>query len=349
MGTEKRNSKFTMLGMSCSGKTCYIAGMYMKMSTGVNGFTLVAEDDVRMKLEREIRALRRYSVGIERFPQLTYSNLDAVRNYKFRMCYNLKEIVSFEMQDYSGGSLTRRDEVYLEVKRSIVDSTALYVFVDGKSFCSNDREERKENVYYDCAMTLCPMIQDFADAHNGVLPPIIFVVTKADLCKKYVNAQEIVSVIKEFFRPAFSENTTSYICAVSLGETISDDDYKGKLSPFNVHIPFFIGCYHEYYNRYAILKHDVDKANNNLIARRINLEADIDAENRRWRIFRNKALIEEYRERISVANNDINFNRSLLKESKDMLIRFGVHLEHEKENFFYFKDGRQIEFREFQI
>ncbi len=60
------NCKFTMLGMSYSGKTCYIAGMYMKMAVGVNGFTLVAEDETRVKLEREIRTLRK-TMGQERF------------------------------------------------------------------------------------------------------------------------------------------------------------------------------------------------------------------------------------------------------------------------------------------
>ncbi len=235
------------------------------------------------------------------------------------MCCDLKEIVSFEMKDYSGESLDKRDEVYHQIiKQSVEESTVLYIFIDGNSFCADSREERKENVYYDSAMTLRPMIQDFADAHGSILPPIVFVVTKVDLCKKYVTEQEIISVIKELFRPAFSKNTTSYICGVSFGSTISDDNYKGKLNPFNVHIPFFIGCYHEYYNRYGILRHDIDVANGNWSEEKDKINGYIDAQNRKWSIFRNQSLISHYRQQLSCIENGISHNQQLPETTKNV-------------------------------
>ena len=339
------SSKFTMLGMSHSGKSSYIAGMYMQMAIGINGFTLVAEDNIRTILEREIRDLAE-PTGQNRFPEIT--STEVVKNYKFRMCYDLKGIVSFEMKDYGGSVLTRRNAVYQEVKKSVEESTALYIFIDGERFCYESKEKRKREVWLKCAMSLCPMIQDFADAHSDGLPPIVFVVTKADLCKKYVREEELISVIKELFRPAFSENTTTYISAVSLGETISDNGYRGDLEPFNIHIPFFIGCYHEYYNRFVILQRDIAIANGSWQATATSVEDYLIKEKRKWKLFRNSSLIADYQKRISNANNNIQQNQKLLQEAKDMLLRFGVHLVHENQNFFYFKDGRQMDFRDFK-
>ncbi len=350
------SSKFTMLGMSRSGKTCYIAGMYMKMQSGVNGFTLVAEKDIRKTLRRDLLELREPK-GTERFPVATPRT---IKEYHFRMCYDLKDIVSFEIEDYSGETLDDEDEdeIYKNIEQSVTESTVLYIFIDGESFeKGNSKEKRKNNVYFGSAITLCEMIQDFADSHKEEgLPPIVFVVTKADLYeKKGVEDAEVISVIKELFRPAFSKNTTTYITAVSLGETISDDNYRGELNPINVHIPFFIGCYHEYYNRCVILQHDVDVENGKWDDKKNGLEDDIDAESRKWKIFRNQALIDDYRKRISSINDNIDSNQKLLQDSKEMLIRFGISLEHEnieedgERHFYYFKDGRQMDFHEFQL
>ena len=43
--------KFTALGLSGSGKTCFMAGMYYKMAGGLEGYTLKADDDDAVKLE----------------------------------------------------------------------------------------------------------------------------------------------------------------------------------------------------------------------------------------------------------------------------------------------------------
>ena len=261
-------------------------------------FILHSDDDTRKMLERDIKELRK-TIGQERFPQVTNNSVDAIRDYEFRLCYELKEMISFRIKDYSGEALEARDEVYQEVKQSIAESTALYIFINGESFCADDREERKENVYYDCAMTLCPMIQDFADTHEEALPPVIFVVTKTDLFKNYISESEMISVIKSLFRPAFSENTISYICGVSLGANISDDNYKGKLDPFNIQLPIFIGSYHEFYDRIKNPRHHKTKAE--------------------------KA------------------------EEEKLFLKFGAYLEDESENFCYFTDGKQSEFRAFNL
>lgn len=47
---EETHHLFTTLGLSGSGKTCLMAGMYYKMSAGADGYTLKTGDDEALKL-----------------------------------------------------------------------------------------------------------------------------------------------------------------------------------------------------------------------------------------------------------------------------------------------------------
>lgn len=341
------DTKYTMIGMSSAGKTCYITAMYMKMSAGFDGFTLVTDDKTRTKLERDILTLREPK-GQDRFP--TATDETTTRSYEFRLSYETKKIINFEMLDYAGGLLRSRENTYAQVKESIAESTALYIFVDGKSFCAGDREERKENVFYDCAMTVTPIIQDFADTHEGNLPPIVFVVTKADLCKQYVSSEEITTVIKDLFSPAFSEGTYSYICVVSLGDTISDDEYKGRFRPVNIHIPFFIGSYHEYFNRCIVLKSDIEAGNADLTKEKRSADSNAAKELSRWRIFRDESYIEICRKQARDAESALKSNQELLDSTIELFYKFGARLEVESPDFECFIGGvEQSKFKGFKL
>ncbi len=341
------DTKYTMIGMSSAGKTCYITAMYMKMAVGLSGFTLVTDDKTRAKFERDILALRE-PVGQERFPIAT--NETTTNSYEFKLSYETKKIITFEMIDYAGGVLRTRENIYLQIKKSIAESTALYIFIDGKSFCSDDREERKENVYYDCAMTVTPIIQDFADTHGGNLPPIVFVVTKSDLCKQYVTSQEITSVIKELFSPAFSDKTYTYICAVSLGDTISDDGYKGKFKPINIHIPFFIGSYHEYYNQCIVIQSDIEKGNKVIQEEKAMEDSKAEKELKKWRLFRDEDYIKQCRERAKASEAALKSNNEALNNVKNLFYKLGDRLEVESPNFKCFIDGvEQSKFKRFNL
>ncbi len=336
-----------MIGMTSAGKTCYITAMYMKMSAGFDGFTLVTDDKTRTKLERDILTLREPK-GQDRFP--TATDETTIRSYEFRLSYETKKIITFEILDYAGGLLRSRENTYAQVKESIAESTVLYIFVDGKSFCTEDREERKENVYYDCAMTVTPIIQDFADTHKGNLPPIVFIVTKSDLCKQYVSSDEITTVIKELFSPAFSMGIYSYICAVSLGDTISDDEYKGRFRPINIHIPFFIGSYHEYFNRCVILKSDIEAGNADLNKEMRFADSNAAKELSRWKLFRDESYIKMCREQARNAENALKSNQAVLDSTKDLFYKFGARLEAESSNYKYFIGGvEQSKFMGFEL
>lgn len=333
-------TKYTIVGMSSSGKTCFLTAMYMRMATGVDGFTLWTTEDIRRKFERDILALRNRDAGHERFPAATPNAENATKKYEFRLLYNTKDIISFDVLDYAGGALLENGPVYDQFKHSMEESTAMLIFIDGASLCDEDRATRKENVYYDCAMSVTPLIQDFADSHNGHIPPIIFVLTKSDLCKSYIKDEaELVQIIRELFSPAFSEKTVSYICAVSLGDSISDDGYKGKFSPINIHIPLFLGSFHEYLNRCVAFKAKIEEKNQGIDRERNENINKAVSERKKFILFRNADTIKRYEELAAKAMENLDANRSMLEETRTLYNRFGAQLEIESKNFKTFVSG----------
>ena len=86
----------TALGMSGSGKTCFLVAMYYAMSAGVNGYTLSmadAEDDYELRTKwKNMSEL----TGETRFPQGTDKNGD----YLFDLEYAYQTIKSFHWMDY---------------------------------------------------------------------------------------------------------------------------------------------------------------------------------------------------------------------------------------------------------
>lgn len=334
------DTKYTIVGMSSSGKTCFLTAMYMKMVTGVDGFTLSTKNEnTRRKFERDIHALRR-GTGIERFPAATPNAENATKLYEFRLIYDIMEIINFDVMDYAGGALLDGGPVHDQIKQSMEESTVMFICIDGALLCDEDREIRRENVYYDCAMSVTPLIQDFADSHGGQLLPIVFIITKSDLCKAYIkDEKEIVQIIRDLFRPAFSEGSISYICSVSLGDSISDDGYKGRFAPENIHIPLFLGSFHEYYNRCVSLKEEVEEANRNLHEQKQQAQAAADEEKDCWSIFRDDDLIESCLGLVQESIEGLEHNQALLEYTQALYMRFGLQLEKESENFMMFISG----------
>lgn len=343
------DTRFTALGMSGSGKTCYILGMYYDMCVGRNGFTLVTDNAMASKLERWMDIIDNCSSGMDRFPAGTPAS--EVIDYSFKLCHNNMDIMSFDWSDYAGGALRQKEEnpeVFDKLQKSIGSSTALYIFVDGEYFCDESPDKRIKNVKRKCAAIINPYIKKFYDTHNGKLPPIIFVVTKTDLCRKYVTNNDIVSVIKESFSLVFAPNVKTFITGVSLGSNLSDDDYRGEVDPVNIHIPFFIGIFYEFYHWYIAYKNKV-MADRNKSERQISLtNQEIQNENSKYFIFpflstTDYDKVRQLQSEIESRKNTIAENERKLDLYRNLLKIVHGELVRQEKNYTIFKDGSEIE------
>lgn len=233
-----------VLGMSGSGKTCFLLAMYYAMSAGVNGYTLSvkdAEDDYELRSKwKNLCELQ----GKTRFPQGTDKNGD----YLFDLEYAYQTIKTFHWMDYRGGSLESRgmDEPneYEELSRRIKESTCLFIFVDGDNLVGNDREKIINNVRDNCSSKINNYISDYRN-ENKYLPPIAIIITKYDKCLNW-NKEDIFEIISKAFSPLFtmdeSKNKVAII-PVSIGKNIEDENYSGALSPINIYQPLFYGIF----------------------------------------------------------------------------------------------------------
>jgi len=337
------DTRFTALGMSGSGKTCYVLGMYYEMCVGVRGFTLITTNQTATKLENWMDILDD-KTGQGRFPAGTTPT--EVSDYSFKLSYQNQGIMSFDWADYGGGTLRDREnnpEVFAKLGKSIEESTALYIFIDGELLCGDDKETKIKNVKRKCARTINSYINSFAEAHDEILPPIVFVVTKADLCGQYLRNGEMKDILKEAFSSVFGKDITTYVVAVSLGKDIADDDYSGEVEPINIHIPFFIGIFHEFLNYCYYLKNAIQRdeaENRDLISRSNNT---IAYENSRW-FFTDNDRIDRCRQQIQEANESIENNRELLKKYRRLLGAVATELTRVSSNFVVFEDGKEVTF-----
>lgn len=239
--------KFTILGETGSGKTCYLLGMYFEMSMSVAGYTVIAtnpDDDKNLTLRYEM--LNDKSRGQNRFPAGT----DDVQKINFNLQYAYETILPFQWVDYPGGFLdpTRRDvssEQYQEVEKSINESDMLFICIDGANLVGNGTRNKIRKVKSKCAKNINPYLGNLKDKlkkEGATLPPIGMVVTKYDLCDEYTDPQEVKEIIEAAFEPLFEDDETFVaIIPVSLGATLQDDSYQGELEPMNIHIPILMG------------------------------------------------------------------------------------------------------------
>lgn len=261
--------QFTALGLSGSGKTCFMAGMYYKMTGGVSGYTLKADDDDSVNLTAYYEQMTNAEIGADRFPGGTNQSTD----YSFELQYGYKTLEKFRWVDYAGGTLKNKNngdaEEYQQLKNDIAKSEVLYIFVDGGLFIDEDVEDassdsEKIEILTDIVMDSCSrqinhFIAEYTSERKN-LPPIAIIVTKYDLAVKALgkadnseNMEMLYKVIQRAFNPLFpdpsmytgDEGHTSMvgIIPVSLGSKISEGNYTGKLRPINMHMPAYIGIW----------------------------------------------------------------------------------------------------------
>ena len=242
--------KFTILGETGSGKTCYLLGMYYEMSMGYAGYTVTATDpDADKNLTLRYEMLKDKSRGQNRFPAGT----DDVQKFNFDLQYDYETILPFTWVDYPGGFLdvTRRDvgsAQYKEVEKSIMESEMLFICIDGANLVGRGTHKKIRKVRERCARRinkyLVNLLKKLKDEGNVRLPPIGMLITKYDMCKDDTDSNEIREIAEESFEGLFGEEDNQNFIAiipVSLGDTLQDDSYQGDLDPLNIHLPILMG------------------------------------------------------------------------------------------------------------
>ena len=240
------DTQITILGMSGSGKTCYLLGLYYKMGAGLKGYTITTDEDTDVQLRDRYAKLCDVSLEKQqRFPAGT----DNISKYEFDLQYGYNTIMSFDWVDYPGGLLDRKNsgslEDYENVKSAINNSSSLFICVDGSLLLGDDIDEKIDNVRDKCSNVINTFFTEYFKSNNS-LPPTAIIVTKYDICKDDTDEEELSEIIEEAFSPFFVKNNTEKVVTiipVSIGTNIMDDDCSGKMKPLNIHLPIFMGIW----------------------------------------------------------------------------------------------------------
>lgn len=365
------DTKLTIIGMSGSGKTCYLLGMFYKMTGGLKGYNLHTDDDTHTELTHRYEVLNDENKRQGRFPKPT----DMPEKFIFNLQYGYQDILSFEWADYPGGYLKEKNdgdvEGYSDVKNSILNSSTLFICIDGSLLYGDDTDEKIERVRDNCSNTINHFFSEYRQ-ENGNLPPTAFIITKYDECAKDTDLDELCTIVEGAFSGFFTEITGSKnittIIPVTLGKSIKDDEYAGNLKPENIHLPIFMGIWfalRDYVKNLGSENSKINKQINELASslrnhssldqtkkQRLNDEIESlqrSKANEQNRLFGgNKKYLLELQNKISELNKEIsdteaaaqgrdkmasNVNSQLSKELQDNITQLSVALEKSQKLF----------------
>ncbi len=341
-----KKTKFTILGMSGSGKTCYLLGMYYKMGAGMRGFTMTTDEDEDVKLRDRYRKLSDNTIGKERFPVGT----DNISKYLFDLQYGYKTVMPFDWVDYPGGVLDRKNEGNLEeyeaVKTSIMESSCLFICIDGSLLVGDDTEEKIDKVKDNCSAVINTFFTDY-QKNNNTLPPTAIIVTKYDVCKDDTDEDELCKIVEEAFSPFFTKDKENQkivtIIPTSIGVNIEESDYSGKLKPLNIHLPIFMGIWFaiskqmQEYNNF--LKEENLQYDNNIAS----LKMQRNKQLKKW-IFVDITELNKISEQMEeVENSNKNLNQEMEGLIKAYTENSGKIIKELEKIPFVYVDGEKID------
>lgn len=306
--------KITMLGVSNSGKTCFIYAMYDFMQKVQNGFTFITNDpDVDMDLNEGWEGIAFDGVWPNGTLQTSF--------YDFTVLFKSRPIMEFSWCDYRGGAITERStqKDVDELHKRIFNSECLIVCIGAdtiKGILSGDNRKGRELV------RLNSLILRFAMTKQRRIP-IIFTLTKADLYTPQ-DQKLLLGVIKEYFK-ALYEQGSGWIFAVvpvTLGQfeesNMGNNNIHGIVAPKNIHIPvmFFL---------HSILKERIRNIQNKLNGissdkNRYRQEIKHNQGRSWWDRFWNGDNTENLNSQIDDLNNE---EKNITSQLKELELAFG--------------------------
>ena len=230
----------TMIGLSNSGKSCYLYAMYAQMAFGVNGFTFIP-DDFDKGLDLEEKWLQIVEDG--EWPDGTTESSD----YVFDCSHSFRKLMSFHWHDYRGNILKdsidkEKTELFNRINQSnslifCVSADLLIALLNGSA-----RAEMELRRYNNLLNEYCKI--------NKRTVPITIAITKSDLI---ANDQSIfvngIKLLKEkYLGSLFSENGNWLVMfvPVTLGEGLLKQQGRqvsGTIAPKNIHLPVMFAIY----------------------------------------------------------------------------------------------------------
>lgn len=230
--------KITMLGVSNSGKTCFIYAMYDFMQKSQNGFTFITNDpDVDMDLNEGWESIALDGIWPNGTVETSF--------YDFTVLFKSRPVMQFSWCDYRGGAITGRstEQDSKDLHERIKDSKCLIVCIGAdtiKKIISGDTHSGRELV------RLNSLLARFAAMQTRRIP-IIFALTKADLYTQQEH-QQLLGVIRSYFSSLYEPGAgwLFAIVPVTLGKFDNSGEggatINGTVAPKNIHIPvmFFL-------------------------------------------------------------------------------------------------------------
>lgn len=207
--------KVTVIGFKNSGKTCYLAGMYDIMSTGIKNFSLVEKNPDQ---DWYLQGLwENISDGANRSWPVPS---DEKRTYSFSLCHSFDKVMEFEWLDYPGAALVDPGYGLVdEITDQLSESACLLVLVNGESFAFEGRPADQKRIQADSVDEYKKIVAKNLKKNRDLdavrqlskigtqgitLPPIAIVVTKCDLIEDDW-APYVQEIIRENFEPIFGE------------------------------------------------------------------------------------------------------------------------------------------------
>ena len=282
--------KISILGVSRSGKTCYISAMsQIVKNCKLNGAQRISikENDTTNQLELDNNFMT--MVTEMRWPK----NTDITTAYNFRMQYSdgnsLVYIDSLRMDDYRGGVLTalgpQADKDRKNFLNSMSDTAVILFLIDGTTILNAMDDLDKAPIHRGSATAAeklaarneISIMENILYNHinqgntKKELPPLMLVVTKSDVFESDEEYKNGVAMVMELLSSLFviGNNTFVAITKVSLGTNLEKDINGGIMGSLdistkhNIHIPMLFALYayldatYEQYD--AAKKNDVDK------------------------------------------------------------------------------------------
>ena len=252
--------KITMLGTTGAGKTSYLLGMYAVMQTGVQGFTLAANDmDLDLELTQRWEKLISLK-GEDRWPT---PNAAAMENYGFDFSYGFRPLMRFQWIDYRGLALSDRstEQDVADLVQYLQESACLFLCISGEHLVNELTPSTVREIKSD---RMNQFIQQYISINknpNSQNPfPVALIITKYDLCH-HRNKEEILGDVKKLFQALFTPNSgwLVMICPVSLGRELCDDPDNASIVPVNVHLPVVFAVYSQLRAYGLQLKSDRDR------------------------------------------------------------------------------------------